>query len=138
VRLARAEVLLRRGRLFESAELAHDIALALPEGDALASRSWHCAGRCLQLLSEDERAFECHLRAVDFASSARDLSRALCGAVTLAAQLDSDMLEQLVARLEGAAGDLDARLDLVSARLFVGSRNGTLAAIWRAVEPLLH
>jgi len=138
LRLARAEVLLRRGRLFESAELAHDIALGLPEGDALASRSWHFAGRCLQLLSEDERAFECHVRAVDLASSTRDLSRALCGAVTLAAQLDSDVLERLVARLEEAAGDLDARLELISARLYLGSRNGTLAGIWRDVEPLLH
>lgn len=137
--LAETEVLIRRGRLFEASALASELARSLPADDVHASASWYLAGRTLHLLSEDERALECHLRASECATNAHDRTNALWGATVLAAQLESDVIDRLVAEMgETAAEDLDAGLQHASARVFLGSRKGTLAGVWRSVEPFVE
>jgi len=139
IRLARAEVLLRRGELFGAAALAEQVAAALPPGDPRASAAWLHAGRALQLLSEDARGLECYLAGVDAAADPRELVTALRSAVGLAAQLDDERLEELVDRLEAAAADdLDARLQVVPARVFLASRRDSLAPLWQLAVPLVE
>src|SRR5919202_2088305 len=136
--LAKVEVLLRRRQLFEASALAQDVARRLAPDDPHASTAWYLTGRCFHLLSQDERALECHLKAAEAASTPRDRTNALWGAITLAAQLESDVLERLVGELEAmAAEDLDARLQLASGLVFLASRRGTLAGVREAVEPLV-
>ena len=138
VALARAEALLRRGELFTSVELAERIATALPDGDPRASSAWRLVGRGLQMLSDDSRALACQLRAADAATTRGDRVTALRIAVALAAELDDARLEELVDRLADAAGDdLDARLQLVPARVFLASRRDSLAPLWRLAEALV-
>src|SRR5207245_1142339 len=63
IRLARAEVLLRRGEPFAAAELAEDVAAALPVGDPNAATAWRLAGSAHHVLSDPERALHCYQRA---------------------------------------------------------------------------
>jgi ATP/maltotriose-dependent transcriptional regulator MalT len=136
--LARAEVDHRRGRFVEAAAAAAEIARAVPAEDPIRAASWHLAGRSYHLLSDDRRALECHLRAVDLARTDAFRAAALWGAIAAAAELDGTELNDLVAQLESLEQpDLETRLRLVSARVFRGTRNGTLAGIWREAEPLL-
>jgi LuxR family maltose regulon positive regulatory protein len=139
IALARPEVLLRHGELFGAAELAERIATGLPDGDPRASVAWRLVGRGLQLLSEDARALTCQLRAADAATTRADRVAALRSAVALAADVDDARLEELVDRLADAAGDdLDARLQLVPARVFLASRRDSLAPLWRLAEALVE
>jgi LuxR family transcriptional regulator, maltose regulon positive regulatory protein len=139
VAVARAEVLIRRGRLFEALELAEALARRLPADDLHASAAWYLAGRGFHLLSRDEEALACHLRACDTAKTRADRVNALWGATVLAAQLESDVIHRLVAELEDVASDdVDARLQLASGRAFLASSNGSLAGVWSTFEPLLH
>jgi LuxR family maltose regulon positive regulatory protein len=137
--LARGEVLIRRGRLFEALEVAEELARRLPAEDPHSSPAWHLAARAFQLLSEDEQALACHLRACETARTPTDRTNALWGATVLAAQLESDVIHRLVAEMEPLASqDLDARLQLASGRAFLAASQGSLAGVWVAVEPLLH
>jgi LuxR family maltose regulon positive regulatory protein len=137
LQLARAEVLIRRGRLVEASALAHQVAEALPDSAPEASSAWYLAGRAFHLLSEDEAALDAHLRASRCAANTRDRTNALWGASVVAAQLGSPVIDDVVAQLEEvAAADLDASLQLVSAKVFLGSRRGSLAGIWQSVERL--
>ena len=136
--VARIEVLLRRGELVEASALASRLARRLTDDDPQASAAWHLAGRAHHLLSEDAQGLDCHLRACKAAKTRHDLTNALWGATVLAAQLESELLEELVRSFEtAAAGDLDSRLRLASAKLFLASRRGSLAGIWRTLEPLM-
>jgi LuxR family maltose regulon positive regulatory protein len=137
--LARAEVLIRRGELFEASALADEFARRLPAGDPHLSAAWYLAGRAFHLLSEDERALECHLKASEAAANPHDLTNALWGATVLAAQLESDVIDRLVEQMEDvAAADLDGRLQLASGHAFLASRRRTLAGVWTQIEPLVH
>lgn len=137
--LAKAEVLIRRGELFEASALAEDLARRLPVGDPHLSAARYLAGRAFHLLSEDERALECHLRASEAATNAHDLTNALWGATVLAAQLESDTIDRLVEQMEDvASADLDGRLQLASGYAFLASRQTTLAGVWTKMEPLVH
>jgi LuxR family transcriptional regulator, maltose regulon positive regulatory protein len=137
LQLARAEVMIRRGKLVEASTLAHRLAQTLPESAAEASSAWYLAGRAFHLLSEDEAALQCHLRASRCAASTRDRTNALWGASVVAAQLGSPVIDDVVAQMEEvAAADLDARLQLVSAKVFLGTRRGSLGGIWQSVERL--
>lgn len=138
--LARAEVQIRRGLLFDASASAHDLARRLPSDSPCAAAAWQLAGRAFHLLSEDERALACHLRASELASRPRELVNALYRSSVLAAQLDeTDALDRLVERLENVAGeDLDASLQSISARLFLGNRRAALTGIWRDAEALVH
>jgi ATP/maltotriose-dependent transcriptional regulator MalT len=137
--LAQGEVFIRRGRLFEALELAEELARSLPAEDAHSSRAWHLAGRAFQLLSQDEQALACHLRASETAQTASDRTNALWGATVLAAQLESDVIHRLVAEMEPLASqDLDAGLQFASGRAFLAASQGSLAGVWEGVEPLLH
>lgn len=136
--LAKAEVLIRRGQVFEASALAHDFARRLAPDDTYASAAWYLAGRTFQLLSQDARALECHLKARDCARNRHDATNALWGAITVAAQLESHELESLVAELETvAADDLDARLQLASAWVSLASRRGSLRGVREKVEALV-
>jgi LuxR family maltose regulon positive regulatory protein len=135
--LAQAEVLLRRGDAIAAADLGARLAERLPDDDPFASAAWYVRGRALRLASEDERALDCHLRAAELAATPADLANALWGATALAAQLERDVLEPLVHRLEAAAGgDLDAQMRVLSAKVFVASRTDSLAGLWSAAEPV--
>lgn len=137
--LARAEVLHRRGRFFDAAATAMDVARALPSDDASLAAAWHLAGRSYHLLSDDRRALDCHLRASESATGERMRAAALWGAIAASAELDARELNDLVARFEALAPEeLDARLRLVSAIVFRGTRNGTLAGIWNDAKQLLE
>jgi LuxR family maltose regulon positive regulatory protein len=137
LRVASAELLLRRGRLVEAASLAREIAEALPPEADAASGAWYVAGRAFHLLSKTDDALACHLRAGETARTTRDRTNALWGACVVASQLDSAVADSVVAQLETvAANDLGASLQFVSPKIFVGSRRGSLSGIWRSVEDL--
>jgi LuxR family maltose regulon positive regulatory protein len=138
IRLARAEVLLRRGESFAAAELAEDVAEMLPAGDPLASTAWRLAGSAQQVLSDAPSALACYERAAGTAVTTADRVTALRNAIGLAAQLDDSSLEARVEQLAAVAGDdLDARLQLLPARVFLASRRDSLAPLWSHAEPLL-
>jgi LuxR family maltose regulon positive regulatory protein len=137
--LARAEVLHRRGRFFDAAATASALARGLPPDDLNLAAAWHLAGRSYHLLSDDRRALECHLRASESAIGERMRAATLWGAIAASAELDASQLNDLVARFEALAPEeLDARLRLVSATVFRGTRNGTLAGIWNDAKRLLE
>jgi LuxR family transcriptional regulator, maltose regulon positive regulatory protein len=137
--LARAEVLHRRGRCFDAAAIASELARGLPADDPNLAAAWHLAGRSYHLLSDDRRALECHLRASEVATGERLRAAALWGAIAASAELDGSGLNDLVARFEALAPEeLDARLRLFSARVFRGTRNGTLMGIWNDAKQLLE
>ena len=137
--VANAEISIRRGRLFEAAALAHDLARRLPRDDLHASSAWYVAGRAFHLLSRDEDALTCHLTASETATNGRDKRNALWGATALASQLETDATDRLVAELEAVAGEsLDARLQHASAKTFLACCTDSLAGVWKGVEPLVH
>src|SRR5207244_1169376 len=78
--LARADIMLRRGELYEGQSLALDVAGRLPSRAALTSPAWHLSGRAAHLLSHDEEALAFHLRARDTAQSSEALADAVWGA----------------------------------------------------------
>ena len=138
IRLARAEVLLRRGEPFAAAELAEEVAAALPAADPHAATAWRLAGSAHHVLSDKARALECYQRAADAATAAADRITALRYVISLAAEVDEGSLEERVEQLAAVAGDdLDARLQLLPARVFLASRRDSLAPLWSLAEPLL-
>jgi LuxR family transcriptional regulator, maltose regulon positive regulatory protein len=138
IRLARAEVLLRRGEPFAAAELAEEVAAALPAGDPNAANAWRLAGAAHHVLSDPERALYCYQRAADVATATADRVTALRNVISLAAEVDEGSLEERVEQLAAVAGDdLDARLQLLPARVFLASRRDSLAPLWSLAEPLL-
>ncbi len=137
--LAKCEVLIRTGRVVEAAALAHDLAARLPANDPHASSAWYLAGRAFHLLSDEERALDAQLKARAVATSPERLADALCEATAMAAHVEADAVERLLAEIERVpAEDIDARLQVASGKVFLASRSGTLEGVWKSIEPLVH
>ncbi len=140
--LVRAEVLIRRGALFEAAALAHDLAARLPESDENLARAWHLAGHAYYLSSRSPEALACHRRARALAGRRTDLLNALWGAFLAESDLELVGAEELLDELESLAGsDLNARLRVVTGRQALACHRGSYAgmnSIFASLLPLVE
>jgi LuxR family maltose regulon positive regulatory protein len=137
--IAKAEVLIRQGHLREAWAVARELAAQLPETNEHASPAWHLAARASHLLAEEEQALECHLKAAATARTPHERANALWGAATVASLLEDDaVVDGVIAEMEEIAeGSVQAQLQLISAYVFRGSHRGSLAGIWKKVDPLV-
>jgi len=137
--LAKAEVLLRAGKLSEASGLARTVAEGLDADHTLSSRAWCLAGQAAHLRSEDEEALECHLRARELARTNVDLVSALWGAVVVAAELEIPESELYFTEFQQhAPSDVESRLRVGGGTIMLATRQRRMADVSRRVEPLLR
>jgi hypothetical protein len=128
--LARAEVLLRTGRVTEAGNLALSLAEDFPDDDLRASRAWCLAGKAMHLVSDEARAFQYHKHAIDSATSDAERSESLWGAFLAAGELElPDADDYLVRFREECSGDVDARLRIAIGAALNGRTSGLVEAI---------
>jgi ATP/maltotriose-dependent transcriptional regulator MalT len=136
--LARAEVLMRRGRFSEAAGLARSVAHDLSNEHAAASYAWSLAGQAAHLLSDDHMALKLHLKALDVARTDTDKSRALWGAAVTAADLELDDAEYYLREFSDISlGDPDTRLRMAVGVMLNAERRGSLRGVFVDVGALL-
>lgn len=128
--LARAEVLLRTGRVTEAGSLALSLAEDLAHGDPRASRAWCLAGKAMHLTSDENRALEYHRRAIACARSDTERSESLWGAFLAAGELEMPDADEYLAEFrQRCSGSVDARLRIATG-VALSSRNvGPVEAI---------
>jgi LuxR family maltose regulon positive regulatory protein len=136
--LARCELLIRQGRLSESAVLAQDVAEHLPVEHPNRSRAWCLSGQARYLVSQNNQSLACHLEAKSSARNSSDLRRALWGACLAAWELEvPDAALFLNELAEASSGDLDTTLRVAIGRTIQGSLDGSYRGVWDFIQPLL-
>lgn len=139
--LARAEVLLRTGRVIEAGSLALSLAEDLADDDPRASQAWCLAGKAMHLTSDENRALEYHRRASKCAQSDAERSESLWGAFLAAGELElPDADEYLAEFRRQSRNDVDARLRNAIGVALRGHHNGDLVeaiAVVRGALPLV-
>lgn len=128
--LARAEVLLRTGRVTEAGNLALSLAEELPDDDSRASHAWCLAGKAMHLTSDEARALEYHERAIESARSDAERSESLWGAFLAAGELELPEADEYLARFrDECVGDVDSRLRIAIGTALNGRNVGLVEAI---------
>jgi len=139
--LARAEMLLRRGRPLEARLLVTEI-LQADENDPAASNVWRILGQASHLLSEYERGLECYERAETLASSDDERRAAAWGLVICGAPLHSPEIHNYYARFETLSSQTpDDLLRLAAGRVAIADMQGSFSGLWEhllARIPLLE
>ncbi|MCC6176193.1 MAG: hypothetical protein IT305_12880 [Chloroflexi bacterium] len=139
--LARAEVLLRTGRVTEAGSLALSLAEDLGDGDPRASHAWCLAGKATHLTSDEHRALEYHRRAIGCASSDAERSESLWGAFLAAGELELPDADGYLAGFRGrCSGDVDSRLRIAIGAALNGRNVGLVdpIKIGRGTLPLVE
>ena len=138
LRVLRALLLRRFGRFVECEALIRAVIGDLAEDDPSQSVAWRVLGSALYAQSRYEEALEASLKARDVARTSRELTEALWSAVTTAAVLDTDAIDQLAVEMESIASpDPSALLLKASARVTRAARSESLAGLWASLEPLM-
>lgn len=138
--LARAEVLLRTGRVTEAGSLAQSLAEDLADEDH-ASQAWCLAGKAMHLTSDEHRALEYHQRAIECARSDSERSESFWGAFLAAGELELPDADEYLAKFRRqCSGDVDARLRIATGTALHNRNVGLLEAIkiGRGVLPLVE
>jgi ATP/maltotriose-dependent transcriptional regulator MalT len=135
-RLARAEILYRRGRLAEAEALARDIATSASDVSPVAARAWYLAGRAAHLRSRSEVALELHTRSESAATTVTDRSNALWGAFLASIELEQGA-DECLARLLEIAPETDLlRVRLATARTIRALADGRAREAHEFMSPV--
>jgi LuxR family maltose regulon positive regulatory protein len=136
--LARADLLLQRGRTAEAEGIARELVEALPATHSEAARAWNVIGRALHLASDDTAALICHETARSLANTPGDIRAALWGLFVSANEVAPDSSEEYLNELEEAfSSDIDTRLRIAVGRQAFAEQHGGLAGLWPRYEALL-
>lgn len=136
--LAKADLLLRQGRISEAVVVARGLAEELSESHPQAARAWNLAGRALHLVSDDSAAFTCHARARALASTAAEVQNALWGLFVAANEVAPDSSDEYLNDLEeGFSSDVDTRLRVAVGRQAFAEQHGGLSGLWPRYEALV-
>jgi ATP/maltotriose-dependent transcriptional regulator MalT len=136
--LARAQVLVRKGRFAEASALAEDLVKRIPSEHHLAARAANAAGLSRYLRSQSDQARSYYERADELARSRADMKDALWGAFVSAVDLDVAGARPYLDRLEELeASDLNIRLRVATGRQVLATHAGTHEGLWSLIEPLI-
>ena len=136
--LTRIELLTRRGELTEALPLARDLARGLPPSDKHASRACYLAGFIAHLLSQEEAAFNFHLRARQLASKTNEEADALWGAHLAAIELGRPDAAAYLAELEELGlADTTTRLRIAIGRMGSATAIADVSGVVTSVNPLI-
>lgn len=136
--LAKADLLLRQGRISEAVVVARRLAEELSESHPQAARAWNLAGRALHLVSDDSAAFTCHARARALANNTAEVRNALWGLFVAANEVAPDSSDQYLNDLEeGFSSDVDTRLRVAVGRQAFAEQHGGLSGLWPRYEALV-
>jgi LuxR family transcriptional regulator, maltose regulon positive regulatory protein len=137
--LAKAELLLHKGRISDAINLASQVAHRLPAESLAAARTYNLTGRALHLLSKEEDAFASFARARALARDLKEVKEALWGLFLSANEIIPQEAVQYLDELESlAADDIDTHLRLAVGRQFAAEQQGTLAGLSARYEALVE
>ncbi len=138
--IARVEILIRKGQLLDASAVAQDLAMRLPDDDALSSRAHFLAGQALYLGSGSSKAVEFQRRARELARGEDDLKRSLWGLFMTENELGTQGAEAHLAELDLMAAksdDLDTRLRVAVGRQAVAANRGSFGDLLEKSLPLV-